>query len=425
MFIVIQTTQKRCVRKIVYKQSYKLHHSKKPQKAGKKSSIDSILYLIQVKMNVVNFLKANSLDVLKSEYSIKVKEYPDQGLIVLNYNTIRTKKSLVGNECRGLILSTDYNVISRAFDRFYNYNECDGALRNNDECYAIEKIDGSLIKIYYFNGIWHVSTRGSAFAEYTVAHTNTSYKQAVFEALSCIKTGDVIDKRAEVKFQKFCRGGGMNIRYSYILELTGKSNRIITVYNPYKYELWFLGIRRNDLVGEYIKVDTVNIPDEFLRPRQFTFTNIKECIEQAKNLQNLQEGFVVYNQTTGEPLLKVKSPTYVIAHNSVTNITDRDICKMMVNGEWTEFVAYFPQHKQKFDEFSEAMHKYFDTAQTEYEELRETMKSNHDFGVFTNKKWKRLAILTFKNNAANLHETFLNWPEYSQIKFLEQELKKK
>lgn len=375
-------------------------------------------------MNVVNFLKSNSLDLLKSEYPLKVNEYSEQGLIVLNY--IHTaKKSLLSNECRGLILSTDFKVISRAFDRFFNYNEYDGAKRFTSECYAIEKIDGSLIKIYNFNGTWHISTRGTAFAECTVAETKTTYKQAVFEALSVINADDVIDEQAEEKFQEFCQNCEMNIENTYILELTGKSNRVVTEYNPDKYELWFLGIRRNDLDGEYISVDTIKLPDTIRRPERVTFANIWECVEQAKKLPNLREGFVVYNQTTSEPILKVKSPTYVIASNSAIEISKNDICRMLVNGEWTEFVAYFPQHKQKFDDYSNAMNSYFVTAQTEYEELCKTMKSDVDFEVFAEKKWKRLAILTCKSKATKLHETFLNWPEKSQWKFLVEVLEKK
>lgn len=376
-------------------------------------------------MNVVNFLKSNSLDLLESEYSLKIKTYSEQGLIVLNYKNNRSKKSLVTKDCRGLILSTDFKVISRAFDRFFNYNECGESLHNNDECYAIEKIDGSLIKIYHFGGAWHVSTRGTAFAECKIPATNTTYKQAVFEALSLINAGDVIDVEAEEKFQKFCQDCDMNMEHTYILELTGKRNRIVTEYNPHKYELWFLGIRRNDLVGEYINPDTVKLSDKILRPKQFIFTNIKECIEQAKTLRKLQEGFVVYNQVTFEPVYKVKSPTYVIAHNSVNTLTDHDIYKMIVNGECTEFAGYFPQHRQKIDQYSKDMNEYFDTAQAEYEELCKTMTSDNDFGVFTTKKWKRLAVLTFKNKASNLHKTFLTWPEQTQLKYLTEQLIKK
>lgn len=373
-------------------------------------------------MNVVNFLKSNSLDRLKSEYPLRIKQYPEQGLIVLNYLT-SSKKSSIPNECRGLILSTDYKVISRSFDRFYNYNEGDSVLHNDDECYAIEKIDGSLIKIYHFNNMWHVSTRGTAFAECTVANTDTTYKHAVFEALELINSVDTNTEQAEERFQQFCQDCNMNTEYTYIFELTGKSNHIVTQYNPQKYELWMLGIRCNDLIGEYIDVNTVKLSDKILRPKEFTFKNIAECIERAKNLPDLQEGFVIYNRTTSEPLLKIKSPIYVHVHHLTTgSITDNDICKMIVNGEWTEFLAYTPEQKPKFDECFEAIDKYFITAQAEYEKLCKIMKSEQDFQIFKKKPWKALAISTYKKKDANLREAFMNWDETKQLKFLVKEV---
>lgn len=208
------------------------------------------------------------------------------------------------------------------------------------------------------------------------------------------------------------------------MELTGKSNHIVTQYNPHKYELWLLGIRRNDLVGDYIDVNSVKLNDTILRPKEFNFKNIEECVERAKNLEDLQEGFVIYDKTTFAPIFKVKSPAYVHVHNFVSNgsITDNDICRMIVNGEWTEFLAYTPNQKSKFDECFEAIDHYFVGAQAEYEELCKTMKSEHDFQIFVKKPWKALAISTYKKKDENLREAFMNWDETKQLKFLIKEV---
>lgn len=73
-------------------------------------------------MNVVNYLKLNSLEKLKSQYSIKVKEHPD-GLVVLDYTPRSPENHPIVKECRGLIISSNYEIVSRGFDRFFNYNE--------------------------------------------------------------------------------------------------------------------------------------------------------------------------------------------------------------------------------------------------------------------------------------------------------------
>ncbi len=75
-------------------------------------------------MKVVDYLKKNGLAALEAEFAIKSKLY-EEGLIVLNYDQIYSapKAHPIVVECRGLILDTDFNVVSRSLDRFFNYGE--------------------------------------------------------------------------------------------------------------------------------------------------------------------------------------------------------------------------------------------------------------------------------------------------------------
>lgn len=64
-----------------------------------------------------------AIEELTKEFAIKVRQY-DEGLLVLNYDQIESPKSHpIVMECRALILDTDFNVVSRAFDRFFNIHE--------------------------------------------------------------------------------------------------------------------------------------------------------------------------------------------------------------------------------------------------------------------------------------------------------------
>ncbi|KAG4078197.1 hypothetical protein HA402_002249 [Bradysia odoriphaga] len=361
-------------------------------------------------MNVVNFLKANSVDQLKSQFSIKVKQYPEEGLIVLNYTVFSAENDPIVKECRSLILTIpDYKIVSRSFDRFLNYNEVgpgDPIDVDGGEYYAKEKIDGSLIKFYQFDGTWCVSTRGMAFAEGEINRTTATitpitYKQAVYEALN-ISHDD--------EFQKFCQTYNLNESYTYILELTGKDNRVIIEYNPNKYELWLLGIRRNDATGEYMDIEKSDLPNELIKkPKVYSFPSMVDCVNQAKQLTDLQEGFVICNKSTGQPVYKVKSSRYVCYHNAITNgdLTARDILKLIVNEDWKEFIAYFPEHGDAINEQLELVRRYFSTVETEFEELRKTMKFDYDFSVFDGKQWKSIAITAIKKKEANFVEIFM------------------
>lgn len=369
--------------------------------------------------NVVEFLKSNSVAKLKSEYSIKVKKYSHENLLVLNYTNGSPNKHPITKECRGLILSSDYRIISRSFDRFYNYNE--NVQRKNreqnvkdEDYFTIEKIDGSIIKVYRYNGEWQVSTRGTAFAECTIGRTTTTYKQAVCEALNLRDDCD--------KFQDFCENNNLNDEYTYIFELTGKANRIVTEYNPHKYQLWLLGVRRNDAEGAYLDLNTVQLSELIERPKVYAFQTIAQCIEYADKLTNLDEGFVICNQNTNEPIYKIKSPHYVRMHNMITNnnsVSKTQICTLIANGEWTEFLAYFPMHKDTFDQYNDIIRKYFCTAQIEFDKLRKTMITDTDFQVFRNRPWCQFAVFAIKENKTNLFNTFMSCEnEKTKINFL-------
>lgn len=77
-------------------------------------------------MKVIEYLKENGTEKLTSEFGVIVKKYEDAQLLVLNYDQINSPKNEITSECRGLILDYDYNIVSRSFDRFFNWNEIKG-----------------------------------------------------------------------------------------------------------------------------------------------------------------------------------------------------------------------------------------------------------------------------------------------------------
>lgn len=75
-------------------------------------------------------------------------------------------------ECRNLILYKNTpvpTVISRSFDRFFNYGEVltETAQVSLQRSRIYEKADGSLVSLYfdYTTNLWQVATRSMAYAE--------------------------------------------------------------------------------------------------------------------------------------------------------------------------------------------------------------------------------------------------------------------
>lgn len=290
-------------------------------------------------MKVVEYLKENGTEKLTSEFGVIVKKYEDAQLLVLNYDQINSPKNDITSECRGLILDYAYNIVSRSFDRFFNYGE-QFATFNPTTAVAYEKVDGSLIKIYKHKGHWYCSTRGTAFAESGVNGWGITFADMVYKALGL--EGDTVT--SHLKFQYLCEEF-LNSSSTYICEITGVENRVVTRYQG--YTLWLLAERDNQS-GEYFEVPRIIWENfGFELPSIYRFNSIEQCIETAKHLPDLQEGYVMYEN--GVPVCKVKSPAYVAVHFIRGNgLNPNRIAELVVINEQDEYLKYFPEDEKHF-----------------------------------------------------------------------------
>ena len=92
----------------------------------------------------------------------------------------------------------------------------------------------------------------------------------------------------------------------------------------------------------------------FKRPRTYSFKSTSECLEAVKNLPNLEEGYVGYNEY-GVPCVKIKSPSYLIAHRiKGEGLTPSRIAEMVVINEYDEYLSIFPEDKKHFTKYINA-----------------------------------------------------------------------
>lgn len=354
-------------------------------------------------MKVIEYIKTNGLESL-AEFGISVKKYPE-GLIVLNYDQIESPKTnpLVV-ECRSLIIDEDFNIISRSFDRFFNYGEAEATF-NPEGAVAYEKIDGSLIKIYNWKGVWYVSTRGTAFAESKVNGWDITFKEMVFKALNLT---------SEEGFQARCNDY-LGKPSTYIFEVTGLENRVVTRYNG--YTLWFLASRYN-WCGDYKDVFLSMITEFGAKlPKKFKFSSVEGCIETAKHLTDLQEGYVMYEN--GIPVCKVKSPAYVAVHHiRGEGLNPKRIAELVVINEQDEYLKYFPEDSKHFTPHVEALIKSLTEAQEVYN-VASSLESQKDFALAVKDyPWFAFAFQARKSGESNILKVFNSQETNYKVKFL-------
>ena len=97
------------------------------------------------------------------------QKHPRLNLTIWNYAAKVQYEKLwddVTLRCRGLITDENGKIIIQPFKKFFNYEEVVNEIpTNNDYVYVQEKIDGSLGILFFYEGEWIMSTRGSFTSE--------------------------------------------------------------------------------------------------------------------------------------------------------------------------------------------------------------------------------------------------------------------
>lgn len=314
-------------------------------------------------MNLVKDLQSGvvTLETLKNDFKIKIKEYPEtkyedgsicQSRIVLNYDQIESPKAHpYVMQCRGLILDSNYDVLCLPFDRFFNFGETvdHNSIIDWSEASVFEKIDGSLIKIYWDGRKYCIATRGTAFAESSVGGWDLTFKDLVLKAL-CV---------TDEEFQIKCLFN-LSFDHTYLCEITAMENRVVTSYSG--YTLWHLATR-SKVTGEYVSsYSIVNIGG--VKPKEFSFSTSEECLNIASKLPDLQEGYVVYQ--CGTPICKIKSPAYVAVHHiKGEGLSPKRIAELVLTNEQDEYLKYFPEDSVFIQPYVDEMHKLISNIVTE------------------------------------------------------------
>lgn len=276
-------------------------------------------------LNLQTFIRENeNWRELISEkpYCIKVTEKED--LVCFKYSQIDSdfNEPLV-RECRGIILEKDtWNVVVYPFKKFFNYGEEYADEIDWKSAKVTSKEDGSLIKIYHYNGEWRVGTNSTIDAEDAVL--NSPYYRNFRELF------DVAANNCKFGFDR------LDPNYTYLMELCSCHNTIVVPYNEPK--LFHIGTR-NNITCEEVEVD-IGIE----KPKQYMLSSLEDCIAMAKTFDFTKEGFVIKDKNYNR--IKIKSEDYVRVHRLANNgslTLERAIDLIRMN-EIDEFLNYFPNY---------------------------------------------------------------------------------
>jgi hypothetical protein len=272
-------------------------------------------------------------------YNIKIQEHPKyKGMYLFSYHMIRTKwldenqniRSML-LACRGLILEifdspmmdgsdSCVKVLCHAFDKFFNKNEEAAAKIDWKTATIREKIDGSIIKLWY-NPFSDGNQIYDPPAGWTFSTNNTF--NADMNLMSVVPVCD--EEGWRIKPTKFIHlinfALSENIpelldlpqHYTFYFELVSPYNRIVI---PYKEtELYLLGAR-NNISGQEYDPEQINAQffgGNFKTPKILEINDPEDIQKIADESGADHEGFVVCDKNFNR--IKIKGKEYLYRHH--------------------------------------------------------------------------------------------------------------
>jgi hypothetical protein len=257
------------------------------------------------------------------------------GLFVLKYRREVFHKNLWNaflEECRGLVVDKNFNIVSRPFLKIYNYGVEKEAptFQPEDEVMVFRKVNGFMVAATFYMGALVVSTTGSL---------DSSFAELGYNYL--LKSPAMLEEMKHMS------------EFTFMFECCDPSDPHIVDETP---GLYFIGVRHkqtgvlhtdtvkqiNKNVGFCLNVYNINPVEQF----NCTMRELQAMVKTVKH-----EGFVFYKDGVGS---KIKSPHYLakkmLMRKNIDKLMSMD-AKEFLDEEFFPLIDYIREVDR--DHFSE------------------------------------------------------------------------
>lgn len=291
-----------------------------------------------MELKIVDFIKTHSNweELLTSSpYNLTIKR--DGKLILFKYNQINSDfNEEICCEARGLILEEGtWKVVRMAFKKFFNLGESFAAKIDWDSAVASEKLDGSIISVFYYDGKWRIATNSTIDAFKAEINGVGPYKTfgELFESVLPLST-----------FANY------NKHRCWTFELVSPYNKVVIDYPETK--VYLLSVRDMDSLEELCldAVEMIADANGLTVPERYDLNNEADYRKVVEQMPEGHEGIVV-RDVNGERV-KIKTLLYFEMHRAKNNgvITLERIVDLIRANDHYEFLSYFPEYQSVFDD---------------------------------------------------------------------------
>ena len=279
-------------------------------------------------------------------YNLKISE--DGPYVMFKYNQLSSDFNIpMVREARGIIFRKDdfSHPVCWPFNKFGNYGESYAPEINWDTAFVSEKVDGSLIKVWW-DGSWRISTNGTIDAWKAELGDIRMRDFGTYFSTTVCKYYEYFDYFTAT----------LDPDLTYMFELVGPYNRVVIPYD--EPAIYFLGAR-NKYTGEEFNCSSAMAGalemGKFKLPKQYPFNSFEHCVKIAESFPWDAEGFVVCDAQFNR--VKIKSPAYVMAHYARNNnvINRKHLIQVILSGETEEFLCYAADYKEELEKIQGLM----------------------------------------------------------------------
>lgn len=296
-----------------------------------------------MELKIVNFIKSHSNweELLTSSpYNLTIKR--DGKLILFKYNQISSDfNEEICCEARGLILEEgDWKVVRMAFKKFFNIGESYAAKIDWNTAVATEKIDGSIISVFYYDGKWKITTSSTINAFKAELNGVGPYKNfgELFESVLPLST-----------FANY------NKHRCWTFELVSPYNKVVIDYPETK--VYLLSVRDMDSFEELglNSVEMLADANGLAVPQRYYLNNEADYRKVVEQMPEGHEGIVV-RDANGERV-KIKTLLYFEMHRAKNNgnLNLERAIELIRTNEIEEFLNYFPVYKDFVEEVKDKL----------------------------------------------------------------------
>lgn len=315
---------------------------------------------------VCTWLREHSLAELCTTYAIKANrhgEFPN--LVQLKYDQILSPMSEpMVRECRGVILDESggvggWKVVAFPYTKFFNHGEGHAAAIDWTSAQVYEKLDGSLMTLYWYEGRWRVASSGMPDGAGPVYGSGSLTFSGLFW-----RTWEALGYKLPT----------LGLDYTFMFELMTPQNRIVVPHATPRLVLH--GVR---FLRGFYEMAPEGFADFFGWEcvKSFPLGTIADVIAAAAAIAPASgEGYVVRDGAFNR--VKVKSPQYVALAHLKDGMAPRRLLEIVRTNEGSEFLVHFPEWQGAYD----AVRARFDALCAEVEMDFDRLRSTPDQKAF-------------------------------------------